>query len=94
MSKTADLKIRIDPNLKKSATEVYKQWGLNLTDAVTMFLHQSVAEGGLPFSLKMPRIAPPFNWDNSTLVKIDPELGHAVLPAQWDSEEDSVYDSL
>lgn len=94
MSKTADLKMRIDPELKRSATEIYKQWGLNLTDAVTMFLHQSVAEGGLPFSLKRPKVAPPFNWDNSAIVKMDPAAGHAILPAEWDSEEDSVYDKL
>ena len=67
MPKTADLKLRIDPELKRSATEVYNQWGLNLTDAVTMFLYQSVAEGGLPFAMKMPKAAPTFNWGNPNI---------------------------
>ncbi|MCL1847509.1 MAG: type II toxin-antitoxin system RelB/DinJ family antitoxin [Coriobacteriia bacterium] len=90
MPKTADLKLRIDPVLKKSATEVYSQWGLNLTDAVTMFLYQSVAEGGLPFAMKMPKTTPHFNWDNPGIVRIDPAVGHALLPADWDSDEDAV----
>jgi DNA-damage-inducible protein J len=90
MIKTADLKLRIDPELKKSATEVYGQWGLNLTDAVTMFLHQSVAEGGLPFEMKMPRAHPALDWNNPAIVRIDPKLGHAVLPTEWDADEDDV----
>ena len=94
MAKSADLKLRIDPELKKSATEVYAQWGLNLTDAVTVFLHQSVAVGGLPFSMKKPVPVPLFNWNNDNIVRIDSEVGHAQLPANWDLEEDSVYDSL
>ncbi|MCL2679982.1 MAG: type II toxin-antitoxin system RelB/DinJ family antitoxin [Coriobacteriia bacterium] len=93
MSKTADLKMRIDPELKESAAEVYRQWGLNLTDAVTIFLYQSVAEGGLPFALKKPG-AVPLDWDNPHIVKIDAKAGHAILPAEWDVDEDSVYDKL
>jgi len=94
MPKTADLKIRIDPELKRAAGEVYRQWGLNLTDAVTIFLYQSVAEGGMPFAMKKPRTALAFNWDNPPIVRIDPEAGHAALPAEWDSDDDSIYDKL
>ena len=94
MPKTAELKLRIDPELKNSATKVYSQWGLNLTDAVTMFLHQSVAEGGLPFSMKMPKTTPVFNWNNPDIVNVDGKAGHAILPAEWDSDEDAVYDGL
>ncbi|MCL1798401.1 MAG: type II toxin-antitoxin system RelB/DinJ family antitoxin [Eggerthellaceae bacterium] len=94
MAKTADLKLRIDPELKKSAVAVYDQWGLNLTDAVTMFLHQSVAVGGLPFAMRMPRAAPSLDWESPDIRRIDPEAGHAILPAEWDSAEDAVYDSL
>ena len=92
MARTAELKLRIDPDLKRSATELYRRWGLNLTDAVTIFLNQSVAEGGLPFTMKAP--APVFNWDNPNIVRIDRSVGHAVLPAEWDEKEDSVYDDL
>ena len=94
MPKTTDLKLRIDPELKRAAGEVYRQWGLNLTDAVTIFLYQSVAEGGMPFAMKRPQSTPAFNWDNPNIIRIDSEAGHAVLPADWDSAEDAIYDKL
>jgi hypothetical protein len=72
---------------------VYARWGLNLTDAVTIFLHQSVAEGGLPFALRVPG-RPAFDWSAPGIVRIDAGTGHAVLPADWAAPEDSVYDSL
>jgi DNA-damage-inducible protein J len=93
MPRTAEIKLRIDPDLKAEATELYKQWGLNLTDAVTIFLNQSVAAGGLPFPMRRP-VQPGFNWDNPALIRKSPKAGHALLPAEWDVDEDSVYDSL
>ena len=52
MAKTAELKVRLEPLLKRRAAAVYKNWGLNLSDAVTVFLSQSVIEGGLPFRME------------------------------------------
>jgi antitoxin component of RelBE/YafQ-DinJ toxin-antitoxin module len=71
-----------------------RQRGLNLTDAVTAFLHQSVAVGGLPFPMRRPSPAPPFDWSQPGMVKIDQDTGQTVLPAEWDADQDSVYDSL
>ncbi|EJN45934.1 putative toxin-antitoxin system, antitoxin component, ribbon-helix-helix domain protein [Actinomyces sp. ICM39] len=34
---------------------MYAQFGMNLTDAVNVFLHKSIMEGGLPFDLRQPR---------------------------------------
>jgi DNA-damage-inducible protein J len=91
--KTAELKLRVDPELKSAAAAVYARWGLNLTDAVTMFLHQSVAEDGLPFALRA-RGSRSFDWSAPSIVRIDSETGHAVLPVDWTAPEDSVYDQL
>jgi addiction module antitoxin, RelB/DinJ family len=43
------LNIRIDRELKEQAKEVYKDMGMDLTTAVTVFLKQSVREQRLPF---------------------------------------------
>ena len=43
------LNMRIDDDLKEAANELYKSLGMDLTTAVTIFLKQSVREGGLPF---------------------------------------------
>lgn len=53
--KTATLNMRVDPWVKEEAERVYAQFGMNLTDAVNVFLHKSIMEGGLPFDLRPPR---------------------------------------
>ena len=55
MAKTASLNIRIDPETKSSAENLFGMFGITVTDAVNMFLRQSIMVGGLPFELKQPR---------------------------------------
>ena len=55
MAKTANLNIRIDPETKVSAERLFSCFGITVTDAVTIFLHQSLMVGGLPFEMKQPR---------------------------------------
>ena len=55
MPKTANLHIRTDPEIKESAERLYSAFGITITDAVNMFLHQSLLIGGLPFNLHHPR---------------------------------------
>lgn len=45
----ANLQVRIDDSLKTQAQIVAESMGLDLTQAVRMFLHQMVRENGLPF---------------------------------------------
>ena len=55
MAKTANLNIRVDPEVKSSAEALFSSFGLTVSDAVNIFLHQSLLEGGLPFAVKQPR---------------------------------------
>ena len=55
MAKTANLNIRVDPEIKSSAEALFSSFGLTVSDAVNIFLHQSLLEGGLPFAVKQPR---------------------------------------
>jgi DNA-damage-inducible protein J len=55
MARSADLHIRIDPETKNSAEKLFSVFGITVTDAVTMFLRQSILVGGLPFEVKQPR---------------------------------------
>ena len=55
MTKTSSLNIRLNPEIKKTAEIVYAQYGLSLTEAVTVFIHQSCNVGGLPFDLRPSR---------------------------------------
>ena len=47
-----NISIRIDPELKKAAEDVFSDLGLNLTTAITMFLKASVNCDGIPFELR------------------------------------------
>jgi DNA-damage-inducible protein J len=55
MPKTANLNIRIDPDTKSGAEQLFSSFGITVTDAVNIFLHQSLMVGGLPFEMKQPR---------------------------------------
>ena len=52
MAKTTNLNIRINPVVKTRAEKLYAQFGITITDAVNMFIHQSLLEDGIPFRLK------------------------------------------
>ena len=46
---TCRLTIRIDHQLKDDATRLFESLGMSLNTAISVFLHQAVREGGLPF---------------------------------------------
>ena len=52
--KTTDVRSRIEPELKDRASEVLAECGLNLSDAIRLFLRQVVAQQGLPFEVRTP----------------------------------------
>jgi DNA-damage-inducible protein J len=56
MAKTASLNIRIDPETKAGAEKLFSTFGITVTDAVNIFLRQSLMEGGLPFEMKLPKL--------------------------------------
>ena len=44
--------INLDPDLKKSAQELFSDLGMDLSTAVTIFLKQAVLNQGIPFEIK------------------------------------------
>lgn len=51
----APTQIRIDCNVKKEATKLFKNLGLDMSSAVNIFLRQCILKGGLPFSVEIPQ---------------------------------------
>ena len=47
--KTATFQMRINPEVKQRVEQVYANYGLNLTDAINIFIQQSINADGLPF---------------------------------------------
>jgi addiction module RelB/DinJ family antitoxin len=49
MPKTSSFQMRINPEVKKRLEEIYANCGMTLTDAVNVFIQQSINVEGLPF---------------------------------------------
>ena len=52
MAKTATMTIRLDPEVKSAAENIYAGYGMTLSEAVNVFLHKSLTVMGLPFDLR------------------------------------------
>ena len=55
MAKTATINMRINPEIKSDAEAIFASLGMTLTEAINIFLHKAVMEGGLPFDVRQPR---------------------------------------
>ena len=54
MAKSANLCVRIDPEIKKQAEDIFKQLGIPVSTAINIFYRQVILRGGLPFEIKIP----------------------------------------
>ncbi len=50
MAKDALLQVRIDPEAKHDAERLYASMGTNLSEAVRMFINQSILDQQMPFT--------------------------------------------
>ena len=53
MSETV-IRSRINADLKLEAQALLEKFGLSMSEAIRLFLHQVVIEKGLPFQVKLP----------------------------------------
>ena len=54
--KTANYNIRLDPAIKAKAEKTYAEFGLNLSEAINVFLHMSINKCGFPFEVRNPKL--------------------------------------
>ncbi|MCH5282092.1 MAG: type II toxin-antitoxin system RelB/DinJ family antitoxin [Treponema sp.] len=55
---TVSTNIRIDENVKTEASKLFEGLGLSLSDAVNVFLRQSILHRGVPFKIEYPEENP------------------------------------
>lgn len=48
---TANINVRIDPETKREAENLFKDLGMNISTAINLFLKQSIRNQALPFSV-------------------------------------------
>ena len=49
------IQFRTDEATKTRSSEIFGTLGITMSDAINMFLRQSILHGGLPFELKIPK---------------------------------------
>ena len=77
--KTTTFQMRMNPEIKQRAEQLYASYGLNLTDAINIFIQQSLNVEGLPFLLSP---------ENEEYMKNKPlKRLMAELDAGWNSAE-------
>jgi len=54
MAKTANINIRVDPEVKSTVDGIFSNFGITIADAVNIFLHKAMIVGGLPFDMTLP----------------------------------------
>jgi len=47
----AQVNIRIDDDLKNRADSIFDELGLNMSAAFTMFIRQTIRQGGIPYEI-------------------------------------------
>lgn len=90
MAKTANLNIRIDPEIKSGAENLFASFGITITDAINIFLHQSLMEGGLPFEVKQPR----YNAETEAAMREARGILSGEIPAKRYPSAKALFDEL
>ena len=54
-AKSANLYVRIEPDVKEQAESILSALGIPASNAITMFYKQIILQNGLPFEVKLPR---------------------------------------
>ena len=51
--RSANMNIRIDPAVKENADAIFQALGITTSDGINIFLKRVIAEGGIPFDVKV-----------------------------------------
>ncbi len=88
--KTATFQMRINPEVKQKAESVFAAYGLTLTDAINIFIQQSLNTEGLPFLLS-PENAEYLKAKSISRLMAEVQKGWDSVKTEdgWVSEEDA-----
>lgn len=91
MAKSANLNIRVDPDVKRDVESLYRSFGITVSDAVNIFLHQSLRVGGLPFEMRQPR----YNAETEAAMReTDDIIAGRIQTKRYSSFEEFVTDMV
>lgn len=77
MARTANVFVRVEPEIKEQAESVLEQLGIPMSNAVGMFLRQVVLQNGIPFEMKLPKTEP-LAYENLTKEQFDEAIEKGI----------------
>lgn len=86
---TATVQIRMDSELKKGAEQAFRDMGLNMTSAITMFCRQVLNQGKIPFEI----VRHSQEYNATTLKAMDDTLAGKNLSEEF-SSVDEMWEDL
>lgn len=89
--KTSSFQMRISPEVKQEAEKLFASYGLSLTDAINIFIQQSLNAEGLPFLLS-PENAEYMKTKAVARLNAELQKGWDSVKSEsdWISEEDAL----
>ena len=73
-NKTANLSVRIEPDIKEEAEKILSELGISASMAINMFYKQIIIQRGLPFAVRLPA-EKPVAMGALTKEQLDEEIG-------------------
>lgn len=90
MAKTATINMRVNPQVKADAESIFSSFGMTLTEAINVFLHKSVMEGGLPFDVRQPR----YNAETEAAIRESRDIMAGRMSAESYESVDDMFAAL
>ncbi len=94
MAKTANIIVRIEPELKEQVESVLGQLGIPISNAVNIFLKQVVIQKGIPFDVKLARRPVAVSVLNETELDAELEKGYAELERGDTTPAEKVFSDI
>lgn len=94
-AKTANLYVRIEPDVKEHAESILSALGIPASNAINMFYKQIILNRGLPFDVKIPA-AKPVNVSELTEEELNAEIekGYADMLNGRTKPAKKVFDDI
>lgn len=82
--------MRVNPQIKAEAEAIYGSLGMTLTEAINIFLHKSILEGGLPFDVRQPR----YNNETEAAMRETRDILAGKVPAESYDSASTMFTAL
>lgn len=87
MAKTDNINVRIEPELKKEVETTLNDLGMNLAEAITIYLKQIVLTDSIPFVIQKPKL-------NKETIKAIEEAEKGINLSKGYTDLDEMWEDL